>query len=155
MPKESLLEFKRKFVLENLERVKKGSDRVVSNCDNVKKWLITIWSGTIAISIKEEWVREPLLQLLSFEILSFYVLEVHFRVFAVEYAERITGMEKWILKATDEEILGLDDALCSKVPTIESEKKFDCFLASIKHRYTLPFYSYMIFASIIIFIILN
>ncbi len=155
MTNDGRLEFKRKFVLENLERVKKGSDRALSNCDNVKKWLITVWSGTIAISIKEYWLRESLLQLLAFEIFSFYILEVHFRIFAVEYAKRITAMEQWILSASDEEMVNLRDALCSVAPLIKGKDKFNFYIDAIKHRYTFPFYIYMSFASVFLFLILN
>ena len=146
----SLLEFKRKFVLENLERIKKGHDRVMSHSESVKKWVITIWFGSIALSLKEKWPSADTFSLLMLTVLMFYFLDTYFISLAKEYSERIDKIERWIMSATNEKILSLESALHDIGPTFSFKKRILFYLISLGNRYVIIFYLFLGIFSVVV-----
>lgn len=147
------LQFKRQFILENLERVKIGNDRVLGNCDLVKTWVVTVWLGTIAYSIERNWAAATLLVLLLVEVVSFYLLESYFRMFSAEYGKRIRQMEDWIMTATDELMLSLNGPLALVVSRITNRERVGFFVESLQSRHVLPFYGHIAAMSIAIILL--
>lgn len=105
------LTFKSKLLTDNLERIKKNHDRILNNCDSVKKWAVSIWFGTLALSFKSGLIPDNVLYLLIIEIFIFYLMDAYFMVFSIEMGKRIDSIERWLMKATDEDILSLNGPL--------------------------------------------
>ncbi|MEJ1357426.1 MAG: hypothetical protein RPU51_04515 [Candidatus Sedimenticola sp. (ex Thyasira tokunagai)] len=138
-----MLEFKRKFVLSNLDRVKSNKDRIIDNCENSKKWLITVWLGTIIFVSKNSELSENLLGLLLLEVFLFYVLETIFRYHTKRHSWRIFHMEKWIMKATEDEIVSLEGPLALVTPSPTTSDDLSFMKNAIKDKYSYPYYLVM------------
>jgi hypothetical protein len=110
------LEFKRKFLLDNLERIKKGQDRLMNNSESAKKWVVTIWFGSIALTLKESFLCSEKIFLLLLIVTMFYLIDTYFIALANEYGKRIDPIERWMMTATDEEILNFNSALYEIAP---------------------------------------
>ena len=146
----SRLEFKRKFILDNLERIKKGHDRVMNNSESAKKWVVTIWFGFIALSLKETWRLEDTFKLSLLIVIMFYLLDSYFVSLAIEYSKRIDPIERWIMSSSDEEILNLNSALHDIGPSFSFGDRILNYLNALRNRYVLIFYVFLVFASILV-----
>ena len=146
----SRLEFKRKFILENLERVKKGHDRVMNNSESAKKWVVTIWFGFIALSLKEKWPANETFILSLFIVLMFYLIDSYFVSLAIEYSKRIDPIERWIMSSSDEDILNLNSALHDIGPSFSFKNRIFNYLNALINRYVIIFYVFLVSASILV-----
>lgn len=108
---ENDLKFKRKFAFINLEKQNIGLSRDNSNCDSVKKWLVTVWFGTIGFAVSKGWKADVLLPFLLLEILTFYFIDIQYRALIKAYKKKIEFMEGWLIKSTNDDLLKMDTRL--------------------------------------------
>lgn len=146
----NILEFKQKFILDNLERIKMGLDRVLSNSDSVKKWTVTIWFATLALSLKE--VKAPLLilNLLIIEVLLFYFLDSYFMMQAKVYGKRIDSIERWIMKAKPNDILELEGPLADIGNKYSKKERVKFYFPAMIDLRVFVLYAFLLCLSIII-----
>ncbi len=144
------LEFKRKFVLENLERIKKGHDRAMNNSESVKKWVVTIWFGCIALSLKEGWPASYNLMLLFLIVIMFYLIDSYYIAITIEYSKRIDPIERWIMSAKDEDILNLNSALHDIGPSFGFADRVFCYFSALRNKYVMIFYFILVCISVLL-----
>jgi hypothetical protein len=137
----SRLEFKRKFILDNLERIKKSHDRSMDNSESVKKWVVTLWFGCIALSLKENWAADDRFLLSILIIIMFYLIDSYYMANAIKYSKRIGPIEQWIMSAKDEDILNLNTSLYEIGPIFNLKDRILCYFSAFMDKYLIIFYS--------------
>lgn len=146
----SRLEFKRKFLLENLERINKGHDRLMNNSESAKKWVVTVWFGSIVLSLKESWPCSEILLLLLLIVTMFCLIDTYFIALANEYSKRIDHHERWMMTSTDEEVLKFNSALHDIAPRSNHKDMILLYLKALLNRYVVIFYAFLLIASIVV-----
>ncbi len=119
----SRLEYKRKFILQNIGDVKKEWYKLDEYREKLRFLFMTAWFGTTAIYLKDNQVSWFLSALLFTITLVFFYLELYYMKASQIRLHRISIMEDWMMKASDQEVLNLNGPLSSIAPSIKEEMK--------------------------------
>lgn len=150
---ENDLEFKRKLAFISLERQNIGLSRANSNCDSVKKWLVTVWFGTIGFAVSKSWKADVLLPFLLLEILTFYFIDIQYRALIKAYKKKIEFMEDWLIKSTNDDLLKMETRLETLFKPYDLKDRIGFIKSSLTNKYTLPVYIFLVVSSALISIV--
>jgi hypothetical protein len=152
---ENILEFKRKLAFASLERQNSGLTRANNNCDSVKKWLVTVWFGTVGFAVNKGWKADMLFSFLMLEILTFYFIDVQYRALIKAYKKKIEFMEDWLIRSADEDLLNLNARLETLFSSYDLKDRISFIRASLTNKYTLPVYIFLTVVSAVISMIFS
>ena len=85
----------------------------------------------------------------------FYLIDSYFIAIAIEYRKRIDLIERWIMLATDEDILNLDSALHNIGPSFNFRERIFLYFSALRNKYVIIFYIFFVCASFIVIQLFN